>query len=131
MGEPAQGVERIGAEIGLARPGSGPRTAEDVKWAARLFVETPDGKRVTIGRMTLVATGALVGPAPVVTRERIEESLSVSLGKDPSIGTVPKKLRKARLARLKREGITVTWEELIAAPAVFEFSDELLAALNG
>lgn len=123
----ASDIARVAVAIELGWPDAEPRTAQGVaRWSATLFVETVDGRRLSIGT-TGGSSGAFFGSPPGVTRKDVEDRISQALGRDPQ-ERLPLRLWKARIAGLAREGVTVTEDELIAAPIVFEFSDELLAA---
>jgi hypothetical protein len=97
-------------------------------WSATPLVETLDCKRLSIGS-TGGSSGAFFGAPPPVTRKGIEQKIEHGPGRVPNGPRLPRRLWKRRISRLARQGISE--DELIAAPVVFEFSEELLAALDG
>ncbi|MGI8715371.1 MAG: hypothetical protein ACR2NR_19760 [Solirubrobacteraceae bacterium] len=118
--------------------------------AAQLFAETAAGVRLSVGRPTIVGGMPRRGSSAAwkrsngprlpkegpllenhcVERQDVEDIINSVLGRDPeqmrpSTGLAWEPL----IELLDREGITVTEDQLIATPFVFELSDELLAEL--
>jgi len=64
-----------------------------------------------------------------VQREDVEDVLNYLLGRDPEQLRPPSLAWEPLIELLDREGITMTEDQLIETPFVFEFSDALLAEL--
>jgi hypothetical protein len=60
----------------------------------------------------------------------IEDSVNCLLGRDPEQSSPPRLAWGSLIRALRDEGIEISEAELLAAPFVFEFSDEVLAALS-
>jgi hypothetical protein len=142
-------VARAGASVGLGQPGN----PDQITVSARLFAETATGARLNVSQDTIVGGMARRGEVaaswkrgPQLSEDReerrqilerhrlerrdVEDVINSVLGRDPD------QIRPFALSwgplidLLDRHGITVTEDELIAAPFVFEFSDALLAELE-
>jgi hypothetical protein len=150
-------ITRAGASVRLGQPddvGIGKRTDPDrLPIAALLFADSATGTRLSVSRATIAGRMPRRGekaiwkrysgpPLPEdpdakrqtlagyrVQRRDAEDIINSVLGRD-SEQIRPFSLSWDPLIELlDRNGISVTEEELIATPFVFEFSDELLAEL--
>ncbi|MDQ2897249.1 MAG: hypothetical protein M3Y09_16670 [Actinomycetota bacterium] len=140
-------ISRVGASVLLdERQDYGP---DQLPVAAQLFAETAAGVRLSVGRPTIVGGMPRRGSSaswkryngprlpregPLlenhrVQRQDVEDIINSVLGRDPE-QIRPFSLSWSPLIELlDHEGITVTEDQLIATPFVFELSDELLTEL--
>ena len=65
-----------------------------------------------------------------VQRRDVEDAINQLLGRDPEQHRPPRLSWHPLIASVREHGVSVTEEELIAMPFVFEFSAQSLAALE-
>jgi hypothetical protein len=121
---------------------------------ARLFAETAAGDRLTVFSGSMGAGMPRRGIAAIwkrysgpplpedpeaqrrgleryrVQRQDVEDAINQSLGRDPEQHKPPRLSWGPLIELLAQEGISMSEEQLIATPFVFEFSDQLLAELS-
>jgi hypothetical protein len=121
---------------------------------ARAFAEGSDGRRIAPGRAHIElalwrrGVGAIVKrytgpPLPEGPEEQlrvlgtyrvqlqdIEDALNQLFGRDPEQEPPPRLSWGSLMKTLHEAGIDISEDELVAAPFVFEFSDELLAEVD-
>ena len=122
--------------------------------SARLFAETDAGERLNVARSSMGAGLGRRGVSAIwkrysgpplpedpeaqervlesyrVQRQDVKDAINQLLGRDPEQHRPPRLSWEPLIELLDREGITVTEDQLLATPFVFEFSDELLAELS-
>ncbi len=121
--------------------------------AARLFAETEAGERLNVTRSSMGSGLWRRGVSAIwkrysgpplpddleeqnrvlegyrLQRQDVEDAINQLLGRDPEQHRPPRLSWDLLIELLDQHGITMTEEELIATPFVFEFSDKLLAEL--
>jgi hypothetical protein len=125
----SRSIARVGAQVGLGAPyRDGPLT---LRVSGQLFVDSADGVRhhAIEGTLGLVlGRGRSDVPAERASKDDIERSICSMVGMD-SGPREPSELAIEQLSEVL-EQIGATEAELMTAPFVIEFSEELLALLD-
>lgn len=147
--EMAFDIDHVGAVVNVAM------TSDD-EWgaSARLFAESTDGRRISVTGATMSAGGGQRGIAAImkrysgaplpddpdarhrvleayrVQRRDVEDAINQLLGRDPEVHRPPLLSWDPLIEVLRHHGVSVSEEDLIAMPFLFEFPMQSLSALE-